>query len=60
MLLFATKVKKVPNQDDELAPNTKVRLKKRIPVHIIYQTVLFEEEGIQYRGDIYQYDKQGG
>ncbi|MEC7940533.1 MAG: L,D-transpeptidase family protein [Pseudomonadota bacterium] len=59
-LLFATKVKKVPNQNDELAPNTKVRLNKRIPVHIIYQTVLFEEEGIQYRGDIYQYDKQGG
>jgi hypothetical protein len=29
-------------------------------VHIIYQTVLFEEGGIQYRGDIYQYDKEGG
>lgn len=59
-LLFATKVRKVPNQNSDLAPNTKVRLKKRIPVHIIYQTVLFEEGGIQYRGDIYQYDKEGG
>ncbi|OQQ04121.1 murein L,D-transpeptidase [Vibrio splendidus] len=59
-LLFATKVRKVPNQNSNLAPNTKVRLKKRIPVHIIYQTVLFEEGGIQYRGDIYQYDKEGG
>ena len=59
-LLFATKVRKAPQQDGSLGPNTKVRLKKRIPVHIIYQTVLFEEEGIQYRGDVYQYDKEGG
>ncbi|MEZ9564584.1 murein L,D-transpeptidase [Vibrio artabrorum] len=59
-LLFATKVRKVPKPNDDLAPNTKVRLKERIPVHIIYQTVLFEEGGIQYRGDIYHYDKEGG
>lgn len=59
-LLFATKVRKAPQHGGLLGPNTKVRLKKRIPVHIIYQTVLFEEEGIQYRGDVYQYDKEGG
>ncbi|WP_299690772.1 L,D-transpeptidase family protein [uncultured Vibrio sp.] len=59
-LLFATKAKQAPNQSGYLGPNTKVRLKKRIPVHIIYQTVLFEDDGIKYRGDIYQYDKQGG
>jgi murein L,D-transpeptidase YcbB/YkuD len=59
-LLFATKARKAPNQSEYLAPNTKVHLKKQIPVHIIYQTVLFEEEGIQYRDDVYQYDKEGG
>lgn len=40
-----------------LGEKTAVSLKRRIPVHIIYQTVLFEKEGIQYRSDIYQYDQ---
>ncbi|MGC9460662.1 L,D-transpeptidase family protein [Vibrio genomosp. F10] len=33
-----------------------IPLKKRIPVHIIYQTVWVESGQVQYRDDIYQYD----
>lgn len=51
----------VPNQDliarSEEPENTAIRLKHRIPVHIIYQTVWFEGGQAHYRDDIYQYDE---
>lgn len=34
-----------------------IALKKRIPVHIIYQTVWYEEGILHYRDDIYHYDQ---
>ncbi|QXC56479.1 L,D-transpeptidase family protein [Vibrio mimicus] len=42
---------------NELPEKTKtIALKKRIPVHIIYQTVWYEGGKLQYRDDIYRYD----
>nr|WP_244292274.1 hypothetical protein [Vibrio cidicii] len=37
-------------------PNNMIPLKTRVPVHIIYQTVWFDGEEINYRDDIYQFD----
>ncbi|MGF1755343.1 L,D-transpeptidase family protein [Vibrio makurazakiensis] len=57
-LLLETQVLKSADEANiALGEKTSVSLKKRIPVHIIYQTVLFGEDGIQYRNDIYQYDQ---
>lgn len=57
-LLLQTQGLKTHDQANiALGEKTAVSLKKRIPVHIIYQTVLFENEGIQYRSDVYQYDQ---
>lgn len=39
--------------------NKKIPLRKRIPVHIIYQTAWFEEGKTHYREDIYQLDTFG-
>ncbi|MGY3569479.1 L,D-transpeptidase family protein [Vibrio paucivorans] len=36
--------------------NKAIPLKRRIPVHIIYQTVWFESGEIHYRDDVYRYD----
>ncbi|MFA0569001.1 L,D-transpeptidase family protein [Vibrio gallaecicus] len=55
-LLIQKHTKKNFEDSTALKANTRVQLRKRIPVHIIYQTVLFEDEGIQYRSDIYKYD----
>ncbi|MGD8109172.1 L,D-transpeptidase family protein [Vibrio sp. TRT 17S01] len=41
----------------EGAPNKAIPLKRRIPVHIIYQTAWFEEGVVHYRDDIYRFDK---
>jgi murein L,D-transpeptidase YcbB/YkuD len=37
--------------------NRSIPLKKRIPVHIIYQTVWYEEGELHYRDDIYRLDR---
>ncbi|WP_428772375.1 L,D-transpeptidase family protein [Vibrio sp.] len=37
-------------------PNSSIPLKRRIPVHIIYQTAWFEAGTIHYRDDIYRLD----
>ncbi|OEE78008.1 L,D-transpeptidase family protein [Vibrio genomosp. F6] len=51
----------VPSQEllvsTEEPANTSIRLKRRIPVHIIYQTVWFEGGQTHYRDDIYHYDE---
>tara|TARA_Y100001960_G_scaffold332025_1_gene431076 strand:- start:2425 stop:3978 length:1554 start_codon:yes stop_codon:yes gene_type:complete len=39
--------------------NKKIPLRKRIPVHIIYQTAWFEEGKTHYREDIYRLDTFG-
>ncbi|ABQ20578.1 murein L,D-transpeptidase [Vibrio cholerae] len=42
--------------DDFPVSTQAIALKKRIPVHIIYQTVWYEEGVLHYRDDIYHYD----
>ncbi|MCG6215060.1 L,D-transpeptidase family protein [Vibrio furnissii] len=44
----------IPNADDA---NRAIPLKKRIPVHIIYQTVWYEGGEVHYRDDIYRLDR---
>ncbi len=39
--------------------NTSVPLGEQIPVHFIYQTAWLEEGVLNYRDDIYSYDKKG-
>lgn len=60
---FALQLLKTQGLEEELSnlatrqeANTMIPLKRRIPVHIIYQTVWFEGEELNYRDDIYQYD----
>ncbi|MBD1567348.1 L,D-transpeptidase family protein [Vibrio sp. S12_S33] len=42
--------------DKDGLTNAAIPLKKRIPVHIIYQTVWYEGGELHYRDDIYHYD----
>lgn len=37
--------------------NFTINLRKQIPVHIIYQTAWIEAGQVQYRSDVYQYDR---
>ncbi len=60
---FALQLLKTQGLEEELSnlatrqeANTMIPLRRRIPVHIIYQTVWFEGEELNYRDDIYQYD----
>lgn len=42
---------------EQRGSNHSIPLKKRIPVHIIYQTVWYEAGSIHYRDDIYRFDR---
>ncbi|MGF1720596.1 L,D-transpeptidase family protein [Vibrio kyushuensis] len=46
----------VDSESNDHLTTQSIALKKRIPVHIIYQTVWVESGQVQYRDDIYQYD----
>ncbi len=48
--------------DDTPLMTQSVRLRSRIPVHIIYQTVWLDQGVVNYRNDVYNYDgaKRGG
>ncbi|WCE28358.1 L,D-transpeptidase family protein [Vibrio sp. SCSIO 43137] len=50
----------IPPQDQELAGemNYRVPLKQRVPVYIIYQTSWLDDGQIQYRKDVYDYDRR--
>ncbi len=45
-------------KDEQNPSNKSIALKKRIPVHIIYQTVWYEGGTLQYRDDVYRFDAQ--
>ena len=45
-------------KDEQNPSNKSIALKKRIPVHIIYQTVWYEGGSLQYRDDVYRFDAQ--
>lgn len=47
--------------DDSIEPisNQAIALRKRIPVHIIYQTAWYEGGKVNYREDIYRLDRKG-
>ncbi len=48
---------KMAENEDVSESNYTINLRKRIPVHIIYQTAWVEAGQVQYRNDIYQYDR---
>jgi murein L,D-transpeptidase YcbB/YkuD len=49
--------KKVAEKDKVEKSNYVISLNKTIPVHIIYQTAWMESGLVQYRNDIYHYDR---
>lgn len=60
---FALELLKTQGLEKELSTvaarnesNMMIPLRRRVPVHIIYQTVWFDGEDLNYRDDIYQYD----
>ncbi len=60
--LFASKILQTQGMDRSNLRNSRqptnklIALKSKIPVHIIYQTVWFEDGSLQYRDDIYRFD----
>ncbi|GLT18608.1 peptidase [Vibrio zhanjiangensis] len=44
--------------ENEVAANQSIPLKRKVPVHIIYQTAWSEGGKIQYRDDIYRFDRK--
>jgi len=60
--LFASKILETQGIDEsrlnnnQNVTNKSIGLKRRIPVHIIYQTVWYENGSLQYRDDIYRFD----
>ncbi|MDE1235661.1 L,D-transpeptidase family protein [Vibrio aestuarianus] len=56
MLLETQGISEKQLVDKDGLTNAAIPLKKRIPVHIIYQTVWYEGGELHYRDDIYHYD----
>ncbi len=62
--IFASKILKTQNIDKSRLKasldesNKLIALKRKIPVHIIYQTIWYEHGSVQYRDDIYSFDAQ--
>ncbi len=62
--IFASKILKSQNIDKSRLKasldesNKLIALKRKIPVHIIYQTIWYEHGSVQYRDDIYSFDAQ--
>ncbi|NLS14043.1 L,D-transpeptidase family protein [Vibrio sp. SM6] len=61
---LATKIMEIQGLEDKFfeksqrrRANQSIPLKRQVPVHIIYQTVWFEGDVVQYRDDIYRYDR---
>ncbi|PMH46599.1 hypothetical protein BCU68_00700 [Vibrio sp. 10N.286.49.B3] len=48
--------KKSRLENSTRSSNARVPLHQKVPVHIIYQTVWFDNGNINYRDDIYEYD----
>ncbi|WP_047044282.1 L,D-transpeptidase family protein [Vibrio mexicanus] len=56
LLLETQGIDAMEHQSEEMSSNHAIPLKRRIPVHIIYQTVWYEAGKVHYRDDVYRYD----